>query len=132
MGQNVACKKLDGSVGKHCIAELCEGCPSLLNNEDFIKQALKEAAEAAGATLLSVCAHSFSPQGVTAIALLSESHIAIHTWPETQYAAVDAFTCGHNCDPEKACRYLEKAFKCRASSKTLLRRTVPQHLVALA
>lgn len=117
--------EVPGVVGRHCIAELCDGCPSVLNNEECIKQALKEAAEAAGATLLSVCSHSFSPQGVTAIALLAESHIAVHTYPEYGYAAIDAFTCGPNCTPEKACDHLRSAFRSKNILKTVLNRVIP-------
>ena len=131
MGQKVACKKLDEPVGKHCIAELCGGCSFLLDDEDFVKAALKGAALKAKATLLKISSHKFEPQGVTAIALLAESHISIHTWPQTGYAAVDAFTCGKTCDPEAACRHLEEAFKCKTSSKTILVRTAPQHLLAM-
>ena len=71
-----------GAIGRHCIFELQDGNPNLLDNEDFIKEALTKAADAAGAILLGIVSHKFEPQGVTAIALLSESHISIHSYPE--------------------------------------------------
>jgi len=56
------------AVGRHCIAELYDGCPEKLNSESFIREALAEAAKRSGATLLSLTSHSFTPQGVTALA----------------------------------------------------------------
>lgn len=112
----------EGLVGRHCIFELQGGNPNLLDDEAFIKKALTQAAAAAGAILLNVVSHKFSPQGVTAFALLAESHIAIHTYPEYQYAAIDAFTCGEDTNPESACRSLKDAFEARGGSMELLTR----------
>ena len=79
--------------GRHLLAELY-GC-TRLGDEAHIGRALAEAAAAAGATLLEVRLHGFGVgQGVTGVALLAESHISIHTWPEHDYAAVDIFLCG--------------------------------------
>ncbi len=109
-------------VGRHCILELYN-CPThLLNNPVFMKQALEKAAKVAKSTLLSEVTHHFEPYGVTGLALLAESHISIHTWPEYGYIAVDIFTCGEYAEPEKACRYLVQAFQ--ASNHTLL--TLPR------
>jgi S-adenosylmethionine decarboxylase len=81
-----------------------------LDDEDFIKTALKQAAGAAQATILDIRLHKFqSGGGVTGVALLAESHISIHTWPERDYAAVDIFMCG-NCDAYQAVPPLEQAF----------------------
>lgn len=110
MGLHFASKTLDGGIGRHCVAELGGGKYNLLNDEEYICHALKEAATESGATFLGVTSHKFEPQGVTAVALLSESHISIHTWPEHGYAAIDAFTCGSHCDPEVAIKYLKHAF----------------------
>lgn len=109
-------------VGKHCIFELQEGNPTLLNDEDFVKNALILAAEAAEATLLQVVTHKFEPQGVTGFALLAESHISIHTWPEHGFAAIDSYTCGEHTNPESACRSLKEAFQSRYGSMKLLNR----------
>jgi S-adenosylmethionine decarboxylase len=98
-------------VGIHCILELY-GCPAtLLNDAAFIQQTLREGAEWAESTLIDEVAHQFHPHGVTALALLAESHISIHTWPETGYAAADIFTCGAHTKPEKACQYFVKMFQ---------------------
>ncbi|MGB8701326.1 MAG: adenosylmethionine decarboxylase [Thermosynechococcaceae cyanobacterium] len=113
------------SVGSHCILELYD-CPGmLLNDASFIQRSLREAARAANATLLDEVLHQFDPQGVTALALLSESHISVHTWPEVGYAALDVFTCGHHTDPEEACRYLIEAFQAGSHAMTKLRRNPP-------
>ena len=79
-------------VGKHCILELYDCDSSKLDDEVFLRSAITQAAERAGATLLNLITHQFQPQGVTGLALLAESHISIHTWPEAGYAAVDVFT----------------------------------------
>jgi len=94
------------ATGIHCILELY-GCPfDLLNDEDFLRQAVRQAARVADSSLLQLTSHSFSPQGVTALGLLAESHISIHTWPESGYAAADVFTCGRRCKPKDACKFL--------------------------
>jgi S-adenosylmethionine decarboxylase len=110
------------TVGIHCILELY-GCPvGLLNDAVFIQRTLREAAIEGRATLLNEVAHEFRPHGVTALALLSESHIAFHSWPETGYAAADVFTCGRHTDPEKACLHLVRRFKARDYSLVKLPR----------
>ena len=111
-----------GLIGRHCIYDLQDGDPQLLDDEDFIKDALMKAAEAAGATLLKIVSHKFEPQGVTALALLSESHISIHTYPEQNYAAIDAFTCGAHTDAETACRSLQYAFNGKSGTMRLISR----------
>ncbi len=93
-------------AGVHCILEL-RGCPfELLDDEKFIRRSLTQAAKKAHSELIQLTSHKFSPQGVTALGLLTESHISIHTWPEAGYAAVDCFTCGAHCIPQRACDYL--------------------------
>lgn len=112
-------------VGKHAIYELLGGDPNLLDDENFVKKALRDAAEAAGATLLGLITHKFEPQGVTAVALLSESHLSFHSWPEYSYASIDAFTCGDHTNPETACHSLKYAFKATHGTIRLLRREGP-------
>jgi len=66
-----------------------------------------KAALEAGAEVREVAFHKFSPQGVSGVVIISESHLSIHTWPELGYAAVDVFTCGTTVDPWDACKYLQ-------------------------
>ena len=109
-------------AGIHCIFELY-GCPyELLDDEDFVRASVEQASEKALSTLLSLNSHKFSPQGVTAVGLLAESHLAIHTWPEMNYAAVDIFTCGEFADPRKACDFLVGRFKAERHSIIVLER----------
>ena len=75
-------------------------------------------------TLLKLSSHQFHPQGVTAVGLLAESHLSIHTWPEHGYAAVDVFTCGEEARPQQACDYLVKRFAARRHSLVVLPRGV--------
>jgi S-adenosylmethionine decarboxylase len=104
-------EQIASSVGTHCILELY-GCPAtVLNDAPKIQHSLREASRVAKSTLLGEIHHAFAPHGVTALALLAESHISVHTWPETGYAAVDVFTCGDHTMPEKACVYLVEALE---------------------
>ncbi len=110
------------ATGIHCILELY-GCPfDLLNDEDFLRQAVRQAARVADSSLLQLTSHSFSPQGVTALGLLAESHISIHTWPEKGYAAADVFTCGQRCKPEDACKFLVGHLKAARHNLSVLSR----------
>jgi S-adenosylmethionine decarboxylase len=112
--------------GLHCIAELYD-CPSeLLNNESFVKDALRQAVSQGMATLLHEVSHRFHPQGVTALGLIAESHLAIHTWPEVGYAAVDVFTCGDRASAENACMHLASALQCQRSSLRKIQRGLPE------
>jgi S-adenosylmethionine decarboxylase len=111
-----------GVIGRHCIYELQDANPALLDDEAFVRTALEQAVEASGATLLQLVSHKFQPQGVTAIALLSESHISFHSYPEFGYAAVDSFTCGEHTDPEAACHSLKYAFESKSGAIQLLTR----------
>ncbi|MFZ9249269.1 MAG: adenosylmethionine decarboxylase [Candidatus Nanopelagicales bacterium] len=109
-------------LGVHYIAELCKCNKILLNDSEFISISLKEAIAYSNATLLEEVKYEFTPQGVTAICLLSESHISIHTWPEKGYAAVDVFTCGSHTDPQKACDYMKNALESEKSKITIIER----------
>lgn len=95
-------------AGTHLILDL-HGAENL---SDFtvVTTALLDAAKAIGATVLDVNTHYFQPQGgVTGVALLAESHISIHTWPENSYAAIDIFVCG-KLNPTKAIEVFDRAF----------------------
>ena len=116
-------------IGKHCILELYECDEIKLNDEAFVRTTITIAAKLAGATLLNLITHRFEPQGVTGLALLAESHISIHTWPENFYAAVDVFTCGNHTMPEKACQILCNELAARRFSMKRLLRETPEALV---
>ena len=94
---------------KHYLLELYRCDYEKLNDESFLRCTLNNADKIANAKVLNLVSNKFEPQGVTAIALLAESHLSIHTWPEEHYSAVDIFTCGKNMKPDVSCKYLIKA-----------------------
>ncbi|MBI1239098.1 MAG: adenosylmethionine decarboxylase [Alphaproteobacteria bacterium] len=96
-------------AGSHLILDLWEA--ENLDDPASMEQALVEAVTAAGATLLHIHIHKFSPNGgVSGVAVLAESHISVHTWPEKGFAAFDIFMCGE-AEPAKAIPVLERAFR---------------------
>ncbi len=100
-------------VGKHVYGNLYN-CPvEIIGDEQRLRRIVTEAAEAANAKLWELKSWSFGGEkgGVSVIALVVESHIAIHTWVEYGYAAVDVFTCGESSDPEKAFDYIVRELK---------------------
>ena len=111
---------------KHLLLELYRCDYEKLNDESFLRCTLNKAAKLAKATVLNLISNKFEPQGVTAIALLAESHISIHTWPELNYSAVDIFTCGQNMFPELASQYLIEALKAEEHSLRVIQRNPPE------
>jgi S-adenosylmethionine decarboxylase len=90
------------ALGKHLLLELKDCNPKTLTNLEFVQETLKNAALEAKATIVEVAFHEFSPFGISGMVVIAESHLAIHTWPEYGYAAVDVFTCGDLIDPRVA------------------------------
>ncbi|MED1792669.1 adenosylmethionine decarboxylase [Brevibacillus nitrificans] len=99
------------TFGRHVAVDTWGVQFDLLNDAEFLKKEMIEAAEACGATVLSVQAKQFSPQGATVLVLLSESHLSIHTYPERGFAALDCYTCGETVDPQVAIDYLVSVLK---------------------
>jgi S-adenosylmethionine decarboxylase len=99
----------DGRVyaGTHLIIEVVNGHG--LDDEARIQRAFRDCVEECGATLLHIHTHKFSPQGVSGVAVLAESHISVHTWPEIGYGAFDVFMCG-DARPWRAVDVLRRAF----------------------
>ena len=99
------------ALGRHLLVEL-HGCPAnLLNDVAALENLLIEAAHEAGATVINTTFHHFSPYGISGVVVIQESHLAIHTWPEQGFAAIDLFTCGDQTRPGLACTYLKHALK---------------------
>lgn len=99
----------DGIIfaGTHLIIEVENGHG--LDDEQRIQQAFRDCVTECGATLLHIHTHKFSPQGVSGVAVLAESHISVHTWPEIGYGAFDVFMCG-DANPWRAVDVLKRAF----------------------
>jgi len=110
---------------KHLLLELYRCDYEKLNDESFLRCTLNRAAKLAKATVLNLISNKFDPQGVTVLALLAESHISIHTWPESNYSAVDIFTCGQNMFPEHASQYLIEALKAEEHYLRVIERNPP-------
>lgn len=87
------------SLGRHVLAELCGCAFDVLDDPEKVKEYMIKAAVFAGAEVRESVFHKFSPQGVSGVVVISESHLTIHTWPELGYAAVDVFTCGNKINP---------------------------------
>lgn len=106
-------------AGTHLIIDV-QGAQRL-DDEAYLRQTLLDCVAACGATLLHLHTHRFTPQGVTGVAVLAESHMSVHTWPEIGYAAFDVFMCGA-ADPWQAVGVLERAFDTGRVSVRELRR----------
>ena len=113
---------------KHLLLELYRCDFEKLNDESFLRCTLNKAAKLAKATVLNLISNKFEPQGVTAIALLAESHMSIHTWPEAHYSAVDIFTCGQNMKPEISCKYLIQALIAKEHLLRIIDRNLPSEI----
>ena len=94
------------ALGRHLLVELQDCHREVLDDLDFIRDAMVAAAVDSGALVLGESFHRFSPQGISGVVVIAESHLSIHTWPEYGYAAVDIFTCGTTVKPEKAAETL--------------------------
>ena len=97
-------------VGRQLTASLSGCAPERLEEIERVERALREASEAVGAKVLRVLTHRFSPQGMTSVAILSESHAVIHTWPEHGALTFDLFTCAGPEELDVALGPLELAF----------------------
>jgi S-adenosylmethionine decarboxylase proenzyme len=99
------------ALARHVLAEYY-GCePGLLDDPARLQPLLEAAVRAAKAVVIKTQLHHFSPQGVSGVVILAESHLAVHTWPEHGYAAVEIFTCGDHTDPAAGHRYLLQHLK---------------------
>lgn len=99
------------ALGRHILVEFTDCNADILNDVDKVEKSMVEAAKTAGATVINSTFHHFSPWGISGVVVIQESHLAIHTWPEYRYAAVDLFTCGETVDPWVSFEFLKKAFK---------------------
>ncbi|MEL6814277.1 MAG: polyamine aminopropyltransferase [Cyanobacteria bacterium J06598_3] len=104
------------SLGRHILVEF-HGCSAeILNDVPHIERDMIDAATQSGATIISSVFHHFSPFGVSGVIVIQESHLAIHTWPEYRYAAVDLFTCGDTVNPWVSYESLKKSFQAEHGS----------------
>jgi S-adenosylmethionine decarboxylase proenzyme len=112
------------ALGRHLLAEFYECDSKGLNDKDFLRLILRKAASEAGATVVTDVFHEFNPHGISGVVVIAESHLAIHTWPEYDFAAVDFFTCGNDIAPDLAMEYLRTGLKANHFSIVELKRGV--------
>jgi len=99
---------------RHILFTLKDCNVDLLEDETYVKLTLYNAAKECKSTLLDLSTYKFQPQGLTGVALLAESHISIHTWPEKNMAICDVFTCGEHTTPENGVEYMKQRFESSA------------------
>jgi S-adenosylmethionine decarboxylase len=110
------------ALGVQILADMYECDPAVLSDVGAVRAFMVEAALRCGATIVNECFHHFSPHGVSGVVIIAESHLAIHTWPEHGFAALDLFTCGETLKPEICLSYLQGAFRSQRQSTSTVRR----------
>ena len=100
-------------LGNHVLADFygCNG--KLINNRETVERFMQDAAIHCGATIVNTTIHEFNPIGISGVVVIAESHLAIHTWPEYNFIALDAFTCGTLINPHDAINYLFSRFEAK-------------------
>lgn len=112
------------ALGTHLLIELKDCNPEIIKDLEAVKNILVDAARKANATIINVTFHEFNPFGISGVVVIAESHLAIHTWPEYGFAAVDVFTCGDTIKPEVAAKYIIEAFECKNPSIVEMKRGI--------
>ncbi len=110
------------ALGRQILIEFYDCQSEVLTDRNQIRQYMLEAAQHAGATVISDTFHHFKPDGISGVVVIAESHISIHTWPEHRYAAVDVFTCGDSVDPWSVPRYLQEKLQAENVSSMEIKR----------
>lgn len=105
-------------AGWQCVLDLYDCTCTEIDDLDWVRNTMLEAARVAQATIITDSFHRFEPHGLSGVVVIAESHIAIHTWPERRYAAIDVFTCNSRLMVDKAARFLANAFEAREVRKS--------------
>ncbi len=109
-------------LGKHAIIDL-SGCDSeIAKNSGLVRDILVQAAQVANVTVVGSIDHYFKPEGYTAVLVLEESHLSIHTWPEYNYVSIDLYSCNLQTDFEAVKDFLAEKFKAAVTKFTILNR----------
>lgn len=110
------------ALGRQILVEFYDCKESNINDVEYIESSLIKATQASNATIISHNFHKFSPYGVSGVVVIAESHVAIHTWPEYNYAAVDIFTCGDTIDPWTIQEHLKEYLESKNVSSMEMKR----------
>jgi S-adenosylmethionine decarboxylase proenzyme len=114
------------ALGQHSLFDLWECDPERISNRDALREALLGVIREHRGTIVEQVFHQFSPHGVTGVIVLAESHLAIHTWPEHGFAALDLFTCSATLDHAAIERSLGEALGARRIERRSEARGLPQ------
>ena len=112
----------DVVLGKHAILDLSGCSPEIIGNNALVQEILCSTAQIAKITIVGDLERHFEPNGYTAILLLEESHLSIHTWPEYNYVSVDLYSCNLNTDFEAVKNFLVEQMKAEKVTYTLIDR----------
>ena len=110
------------AIGRNTTADFYGCRRDALNNMELLQSMLSTAIHAADLKMLSVQSYQFSPEGITVVALLTDGHLAIHTYPEVGFAAIDIFTCDSHSMPEKALTTIKATLVPEKTKNTLIKR----------
>ncbi|MBN2602997.1 MAG: polyamine aminopropyltransferase [Candidatus Thermoplasmatota archaeon] len=119
------------ALGRHVIAEFYNCSPDKINDVSHIEKSMVKAAKLAGATIINVTFHHFSPFGISGVVVIEQSHLSIHTWPEYQFASIDLFTCGETINPWISFDHLKEEFGADHISSIELQRGQLHHLTKI-
>jgi S-adenosylmethionine decarboxylase len=107
------------TYGIHIICDMWHVSSEILNDIEFLTKILTQAANLANMTIIGSQSYQFQPQGVTCILMLAESHLSIHSYPESGYCAIDCYTCG-NSDPQVAIDFLREMLNPRVTNEQVI------------
>lgn len=113
------------ALGRQVLVDLFGCDPVLLSDEAHVQRVMEDAARAARATIVRSVFHRFSPQGVSGVVVIAESHLTIHTWPERGAASIDIYTSGARAEPRLALPVLRAGFRAGSERVDELLRGLP-------
>jgi S-adenosylmethionine decarboxylase len=114
------------SLGRHLLIELYNCDSKILNDVHKVEGIMVDAAKHAHARIVDVVFHTFNPHGISGVIVIAESHLAIHTWPEFNFASIDVYTCGTEINPWRAYNYMAKRFKSKNMTALEMKRGLLQ------
>jgi len=110
------------ALARHVLAEYYGCDPGPLDDPEYLRPILEDAVRASRAEVIKTMLHQFSPQGVSGVVILAESHLAVHTWPEHGFAAVEIFTCGDHTDPMAGHKFILEKLRPKHHNVRLIER----------
>lgn len=117
------------TVGRHVLAELYECDQNVINDIDYIREQMLLGADKIGATVVGSSFHRFSPSGISGVVIIAESHLSVHTWPESHYVAMDIYTCG-NLDPVPGIEFIGLSLGSQRCRIQVILRGLPEDIDA--